>query len=63
MQSWIEKRFRLRENNTNIRTEMLAGITTFITMVYVLGTIPNMLASAGLDKGVMLAAIDRRAHV
>lgn len=57
MQSWIEKRFRLSENNTNVRTEMLAGITTFITMVYVLGTVPNMLAGAGLNKSVMLTAM------
>ena len=39
----LERRFHLQENGTNVRTELLAGVTTFATMSYVLATIPNML--------------------
>lgn len=51
---FLEKQFSLNKNNTSVKTEILAGITTFVTMAYVLGTIPNMMATAGLDKGVVL---------
>lgn len=44
MKNWLEKQFRLSEFNTNIKTELLAGLTTFVTMAYVLATIPNILA-------------------
>lgn len=57
MNSWLEKRFRLSEHKTNTRTEILAGITTFVTMAYVLGTIPNMMGGAGLDRGVILTSM------
>ena len=50
MKNWLEKQFRLSEFNTNIKTELLAGLTTFVTMAYVLATIPNILAGAGYDK-------------
>lgn len=53
----LDRKFQLTENNTTIRTELLAGITTFVTMAYVLGTVPNIMAEAGLDRGVMLAAM------
>ena len=43
MKNWLEKQFRLSEFNTNIKTELLAGLTTFVTMAYVLATIPNIL--------------------
>ena len=46
--SVLESRFKLKENKTNIQTEVLAGVTTFATMSYVLATIPNMLEQAGL---------------
>ena len=36
MKNWLEKQFRLSEFNTNIKTELLAGLTTFVTMAYVL---------------------------
>lgn len=52
-----ENRFRLTENKTTFRTELLAGITTFATMSYVLATIPNMLSNAGLPKNSVLTAL------
>lgn len=54
MKAWIEKQFQLKEFNTNIKTELLAGFATFITMAYVLATVPNMLGGAGLDRGAVL---------
>ncbi|MGP1349135.1 MAG: NCS2 family permease [Stomatobaculum sp.] len=53
----LEQRFKLRENHTDIRTELLAGVTTFATMSYVLATIPNMLEKAGLVRGAVLTAL------
>ncbi len=49
----LESRFKLKENKTNIQTEVLAGVTTFATMSYVLATIPNMLEQAGLVRGAI----------
>ena len=54
MQQFFEKHFKLSEYNTNIKTELLAGLTTFVTMAYVLATVPGILGGAGLDKHVML---------
>lgn len=53
----LENRFKLKENRTNIQTEVLAGVTTFATMSYVLATIPNMLEQAGLVRGAVLTAL------
>ena len=53
----LESRFKLKENKTNIQTEVLAGVTTFATMSYVLATIPNMLEQAGLVRGAILTAL------
>lgn len=57
MKNWLEKQFRLSEFNTDIKTELLAGLTTFVTMAYVLATIPNILAGAGYDKHTMLTVM------
>lgn len=57
MGNFLEKRFKLSESNTSVSIELVAGITTFMTMAYVLGTIPNMLGNAGLDKGSVLTAM------
>lgn len=57
MKYWMEKIFHLSEYRATIRGELLAGITTFVTMAYVLATVPNMLGEAGLDKHVMLTAM------
>ncbi len=52
----LEKMFRLEENNTTVRTEVIAGITTFMTMAYILAVNPNMLAAAGMDATAVLIA-------
>lgn len=57
MKNWVEKQFKLAENHTNIRTEIVAGIATFVTMAYVLATVPNILGGAGFDKGGILTAM------
>ena len=44
----LEKLFKLKENNTTIKTEVLAGITTFMTMAYILAVNPGILAAAEL---------------
>ena len=49
MKQWLEKQFKLSEFHSNVRTELLASLTTFVTMAYVLATVPNMMESAGLD--------------
>lgn len=54
MKDFLEKQFKLSQFHTNVKTEFLAGLTTFVTMAYVLATVPNMLGGAGLDKHVML---------
>lgn len=52
----MDKFFKLKENGTNVRTEVLAGITTFMTMAYILAVNPNMLAAAGIDPTAALIA-------
>lgn len=57
MGKYLEKVFRLSQYGTNIKTEMIAGITTFVTMAYVLATVPNMLGNAGLNKSAVMTAV------
>lgn len=57
MKQWLSNRFRLSTYQTTAKVEFLAGITTFVTMAYVLATVPNMLGNAGLDRHVMLTAM------
>ncbi len=52
----LEKLFKLRENKTNIKTEILAGITTFMTMAYILAVNPDLLSVSGMDKQAVLLA-------
>lgn len=52
----IESMFHLKENHTTVRTEVIAGITTFMTMAYILAVNPNMLAAAGMDATAVLIA-------
>ena len=47
----LEKLFKLKESNTNIQTELLAGFTTFITMAYIIFVNPQMMSSTGMDIG------------
>ena len=57
MKQWLERQFKLSEFHSDVRTELLAGLTTFVTMAYVLATVPNMMESAGLDKHVMFTVL------
>ncbi len=52
----IEKFFKLKENNTNVKTEVMAGITTFMTMAYILAVNPNILSATGMDANAVLIA-------
>ncbi len=52
----LEKWFKLKENNTNTRTEVIAGITTFMTMAYILAVNPNILSASGMDSHAILMA-------
>lgn len=57
MKQFFEKQFKLSQFHTNVKTEFIAGLTTFVTMAYVLATVPNILGGAGLDKHVMLTVM------
>lgn len=52
----LEQLFKLKEHNTNVKTEILAGLTTFLTMAYIIFVNPNMLASTGMDQGAVFVA-------
>lgn len=52
----LERFFKLKENNTDVKTEVLAGITTFMTMAYILAVNPSILAAAGMDQGAVFTA-------
>ena len=55
-QEMLEKIFKLKENKTDVRTEVMAGLTTFMTMAYILAVNPNILSAAGMDKNAVLIA-------
>ena len=50
----MEKLFKLKENNTTVRTEIFAGLTTFMTMAYIIALNPNLLTNFGADGGPQL---------
>ena len=52
----LEKLFKLRENDTTVKTEVIAGLTTFMTMAYILAFNPSMLNAAGMDTNAALIA-------
>jgi AGZA family xanthine/uracil permease-like MFS transporter len=52
----FEKYFKLSENKTDFKTEIIAGLTTFMTMAYILFLNPNILASTGMDKNAVFFA-------
>jgi AGZA family xanthine/uracil permease-like MFS transporter len=54
--SGLEGFFALSENGTNVKTEILAGLTTFVTMAYILFVNPLILADAGMDRGAVFMA-------
>lgn len=53
---WLERIFKLRHHGTTVRTEMIAGMTTFITMAYIIFVNPNIMADAGIDHGAAFVA-------
>ena len=52
----MENTFKLRENGTTVKTEIIAGVTTFMTMAYILAVNPNILSSTGMDHGAVFTA-------
>ena len=52
----LEKLFKLKSHKTNVKTEVLAGVTTFITMAYILAVNPSILSAAGMDATAVLLA-------
>ncbi len=54
--SHVRKVFHLKENHTDVKTEIMAGITTFMTMAYILAVNPNILSAAGMDAKAVLIA-------
>ena len=52
----MEKFFKLKENNTTVKTEIAAGVTTFMTMAYILAVNPSILGDAGMDTTAVLLA-------
>ncbi len=52
----LEKLFHLKENHTDAKTEVIAGITTFMTMAYILAVNPNVLGASGMDSGAVFTA-------
>jgi adenine/guanine/hypoxanthine permease len=52
----FEKFYQLKANGTTVKTEILAGVTTFLTMAYILAVNPNILSVTGMDKGALFTA-------
>ena len=52
----LEKLFKLKAHNTTVRTEIVAGITTFLAMAYILFVNPSLLGATGMDKGAVFVA-------
>ena len=52
----LERTFRLAEHGTSVRTELLAGLTTFLTMAYIVFINPSILADAGMPRGAVFVA-------
>ncbi|RJG05010.1 NCS2 family permease [Noviherbaspirillum cavernae] len=54
--SWLERLFKLKEQGTDVRTELLAGLTTFLTMAYIIFVNPSILGDAGMPKDAVFVA-------
>ena len=54
--NFLEKVFKLSEHNTTVRTEIVAGLTTFLTMAYIIFVNPSILGDAGMPKGAVFVA-------
>lgn len=55
-QGVLERVFRLSEHHTDVKTEVIAGVTTFMTMAYILAVNPNILSVTGMDRGAVFTA-------
>lgn len=55
-QGFLNRIFKFSENKTNLRTELIAGLTTFMTMAYILIVNPNFLSATGMEKGALFTA-------
>ena len=53
---WLDRTFRLSEKHTTVKREFLAGLTTFLTMVYIVAVNPSILGDAGMDKNAQFYA-------
>ncbi|MBM6828992.1 NCS2 family permease [Anaerotignum lactatifermentans] len=56
MHDLLEKTFHLKKHQTNVKTEILAGVTTFMTMAYILAVNPSILSASGMDSGAIFTA-------
>ncbi|HRV05859.1 MAG TPA: NCS2 family permease [Candidatus Saccharicenans sp.] len=56
MKSWLEKTFRLQENQTDVKTEFLGGLTTFMTMSYIIFVQPAIMGGIGMNTGAVMVA-------
>lgn len=54
---WLERRFAIAERGSSVRTEVLAGITTFLAAAYLMVVIPSLLATGGMDRGAATTAV------
>ena len=54
--TYIDKFFKLKQKKTSIKTEFLAGLTTFFSMAYIIFVVPSMLSAAGMPKDAALAS-------
>ena len=52
----MENFFKFKERGTDMKTEMIAGVTTFMTMAYILAVNPNILGASGMDTGAVFTA-------
>src|SRR5712672_1288452 len=55
-QGFLERQFELSRHGTNLKTEFVAGLTTFLTMLYIVFVNPQILGNAGMDKGAVFVA-------
>ncbi|PRR73175.1 putative permease YicO [Clostridium thermopalmarium DSM 5974] len=55
-EGFLEKFFKLKDSNTNVKTEMVAGLTTFLTMAYIIAVNPSFLSTTGMPKEAILTA-------
>lgn len=58
----LEKMFNLKANNTSFKTEVIAGLTTFMAMAYILAVNPQILSAAGMNPDAILLATERHWH-